>query len=290
MDVNISEKDVARKFEIISRIGRQKFEVRHKKKDGEIFDMEVYSCMLSVNDQNLIFEIAHDITERNQYFRAVEIQTKSLKEIAWIQSHVVRAPLSRLMGLIMLLKEGIVSIEQQAECLEHILSSAFEIDQIIRDITQKTYGIKDLEKIMSPNFNHISTNVHVSIVDDDEAIQFVHKLLLQKAGISNFVNQFLMGNGIIDFISENNQIDDVHIIFLDLNMPEIDGWDILDFISTHTLLCKVFVIIVSSSIEEKDKFRATSYTSVVDFIQKPFGIDDLLKLKSNTQLKNYLQE
>lgn len=290
LDVNISEKDVARKFEIISRIGRQKFEVRHKKKDGEIFDMEVYSCMLSVNDQNLIFEIAHDITERNQYFRAVEIQNKSLKEIAWIQSHVVRAPLSRLMGLIMLLKEGVVSLEQQAECLEHILSSAFEIDQIIRDITQKTYGIKDLEKIMSPNFNHISTNVHVSIVDDDEAIQFVHKLLLQKAGISNFVNQFLMGNGIIDFISENNQIDDVHIIFLDLNMPEIDGWDILDFISTHTLLCKVFVIIVSSSIEEKDKFRATSYTSVVDFIQKPFGIDDLLKLKSNTQLKNYLQE
>jgi hypothetical protein len=52
--------------------------------------------MLSVNDQNLIFEIAHDITERNQYFRAVEIQNKSLKEIAWIQSHVVRAPLSDL--------------------------------------------------------------------------------------------------------------------------------------------------------------------------------------------------
>jgi signal transduction histidine kinase len=106
--------------------------------------------MLSVNDQNLIFEIAHDITERNQYFRAVEIQNKSLKEIAWIQSHVVRAPLSRLMGLIMLLKEGVVTVEQQAECLEHILSSAFEIDQIIRDITQKTYGIKDLEKSCPP--------------------------------------------------------------------------------------------------------------------------------------------
>jgi PAS domain S-box-containing protein len=32
LDINISEKDVARKFEIISRIGRQKFEVRHRKK------------------------------------------------------------------------------------------------------------------------------------------------------------------------------------------------------------------------------------------------------------------
>ncbi|MDI9872635.1 PAS domain S-box protein [Flectobacillus roseus] len=288
LDINISEKDVAHKFEIISRIGRQKFEVKHRKKNGEIFDMEVYSCKLSVNDQNLIFEIAHDITERNQYFRAVEIQNKSLKEIAWIQSHVVRAPLSRLMGLIMLLKEGVVTVEQQAECLEHILSSAFEIDQIIRDITQKTYGIKDLEKIMSPNFNHISTTLHVSIVDDDEAIQFVHKLLLQKASISNLINQFLTGKGMIDFISENNQRDDVHLIFLDLNMPEIDGWSVLDFISTHALLCKVFVIIVSSSIEEKDKFRATSYTSVIDFIQKPLAIDGLLKLKLNTKLKNYL--
>ena len=173
--------------------------------------------MLSVNDQNLIFEIAHDITERNQYFRAVEIQNKSLKEIAWIQSHVVRAPLSRLMGLIMLLKEGVVTVEQQAECLEHILSSAFEIDQIIRDITQKTYGIKDLEKIMSPNFNHISTNLHFSIVDDDEAIQFVHKLLLQKATLTNFVNQFLTGNGIIDFISENN-----HTAFFQERITELE--------------------------------------------------------------------
>lgn len=290
LDVNISEKDVTRKFEMISRIGRQKFEVKHRKKNGEIFDMEVYSCMLRVNDQNLIFEIAHDITERNQYFRAVEIQNKSLKEIAWIQSHVVRAPLSRLMGLIMLLKDGVVSSEQQTECLEHILSSAFEIDQIIRDITHKTYGIKDLEKIMSPNFNHISINLHVSIVDDDEAIQFVHKLLLQKVGISNFVNQFLTGDRLIDFISENNQIDDVHIIFLDLNMPELDGWAVLDFISNLALQSKVFVIVVSSSIEEKDKFRATSYPSVVEYIQKPLSVEDLQKLKSNAQLKNYLKE
>lgn len=289
LDVNISQDDVTRKFEILSRLGRQKFEVQHRTANGQIFDIEVYCCMLNVNGQNLIFEIAHNITERNKYFKAVEIQNKSLKEIAWIQSHVVRAPLSRLMGLAMLVQSGFDNTTELNECLEHIVSSAFEIDQIIKDITRKTYIIQDMERNTTPNFDTISTKLHFSIVDDDNAIQLLHKLLLKKAEITPSPNQFLNGKGIVEYISANSQSEDIHIIFLDLNMPELDGWGVLDYITNNNLSCKIYVIIVSSSIDESDQLRAKVYPCVIDFIHKPISIHKLNEIKSSSQLKIYFE-
>ncbi|WP_044171044.1 PAS domain S-box protein [Flectobacillus major] len=289
LDVNISHDDLTRKFEVLSRLERQKFEVQHRTSTGQIFDMEVYCCMLNVGGQNLIFEIAHNITERNKYFKAVEIQNKSLKEIAWIQSHVVRAPLSRLMGLAMLIQDGFDNPRELNKCLEHIVSSAFEIDQIIKDITQKTYIIQDMERNTTPNFNTISTKIHFSIVDDDSAIQLLHKLLLKKAEITPSPNQFLNGKGIVEYISENNHSEDIHIIFLDLNMPELDGWGVLEYITHNNLSCKIYVIIVSSSIDESDKLRAQIYPCVIDFIQKPISINKLFEIKSSSLLKVYFE-
>jgi PAS domain S-box-containing protein len=290
LDINVSHDDFTRKFEVLSRLGRQKFEVQHRTVTGQIFDMEIYCCMLNVGGQNLIFEIAHNITERNKYFKAVEIQNKSLKEIAWIQSHVVRAPLSRLMGLAMLIQGGFDNPSELDECLEHIVSSAFEIDQIIKDITQKTYIIQDMERNTTPNFNTISTKLHFSIVDDDNAIQLLHKLLLKRAEITSTPNQFLNGKGMVGYISENNHSEDIHIIFLDLNMPELDGWGVLDYVTNNNLSCKIYVIIVSSSIDESDKLRAQIFPCVVGFIQKPISIDQLNEIKSSSQLKVYFED
>jgi PAS domain S-box-containing protein len=93
LDINTSEDDVTRKFELITKNKGQVFETKQRNKGGVVFDMEIYSCMIEIGSQNLIFEIAHDVTDRNKYFNAVEIQNKTLKDIAWVQSHVVRAPL-----------------------------------------------------------------------------------------------------------------------------------------------------------------------------------------------------
>lgn len=90
---------------------------------------------------------ALDITERKKmtldllsHVNAIEEQNKKLREIAWIQSHVVRAPLSRIMGLIDLLNNHENSdIEEQRTILNYILVSAEELDEIIKGITDKVY-------------------------------------------------------------------------------------------------------------------------------------------------------
>lgn len=79
-----------------------------------------------------------DVTDRRKYIKAIEESNERLREIAWTQSHVVRAPLAKIMGLIDLLKNHRDDLDNINEILNNILSSSEELDKIIRKITVKT--------------------------------------------------------------------------------------------------------------------------------------------------------
>jgi len=82
-----------------------------------------------------------DITNQKLQTHALETQNQKLMEIAWVQSHEVRAPLARLMGLVQLLSrysDGEIVVK---DSLHQILQSANELDEIIRKIVRKTEEI-----------------------------------------------------------------------------------------------------------------------------------------------------
>lgn len=79
-----------------------------------------------------------DITERLDHIKAIKEQNKNLREISWLQSHVIRAPLARLMGLIQLIKNPNQDPTDKQKTLEYLSLSANELDEVIRTITDKT--------------------------------------------------------------------------------------------------------------------------------------------------------
>jgi len=79
-----------------------------------------------------------DITERLTYIKAIEEQNENLKEISWLQSHVIRAPLARIMGLIQLINDPDQDMVEKKNTLNYLLTSAHELDEVIRTITDKT--------------------------------------------------------------------------------------------------------------------------------------------------------
>lgn len=85
--------------------------------------------------------IGHDVTDGLRYISEIEERNHKLQEIAWMQSHVIRAPLARLMGLIDLIRNYQHSDAEQNELLDHVLTSAHALDEIIRDISSKTERI-----------------------------------------------------------------------------------------------------------------------------------------------------
>lgn len=80
---------------------------------------------------------ASDVTASREMLNEISQQNNVLKEIAWTQSHIVRAPLARLQGLVELLETEDFDLPTQKDIIKKISKSAAELDTIIRDIVNK---------------------------------------------------------------------------------------------------------------------------------------------------------
>jgi PAS domain S-box-containing protein len=82
--------------------------------------------------------IGRDISESKRYIMAIEQQNETLRNIAFMQSHVVRAPLARLMGATGLIRDYHNSEQENNQLLDYILTSAQELDTVIKAISNKS--------------------------------------------------------------------------------------------------------------------------------------------------------
>ncbi len=123
-------------------------EIIHYNKNGDPFWVNI--SVSPVLDRKGVLthwiSIQKDVTDRRKYLQAIEEQNEKLKDIAWTQSHLVRAPLARIMGLSSMLSDLIIDEEadvpfSKQELVTLINNSSEELDKIIRDIVQKTENI-----------------------------------------------------------------------------------------------------------------------------------------------------
>lgn len=84
-----------------------------------------------------------DISERVAHIKSIEEQNKKLRDIAWKQSHIVRAPVARIMGLINLLSDEKTLNDETNSLLKYIEESALELDSIIKSIVENTITESD---------------------------------------------------------------------------------------------------------------------------------------------------
>ncbi|MBD1258971.1 PAS domain-containing protein [Maribacter polysiphoniae] len=113
----------------------------HKKKNGELVEMDIVGQHIYIDGSQCILVTCNDVTENRTNQIAIEKQNKKLREIAWMQSHIVRAPLARMMGIIELFYGNLVDENEKIEMLDHVYSSALELDTIIKDIVLKSQSI-----------------------------------------------------------------------------------------------------------------------------------------------------
>ncbi len=115
---------------------------RHTKKNGECIQVELRGNIINYNGRKAEIIVVNDITEKANYIKAIEEQNKILNEIAWMQSHLVRAPLARMMGLIDVIQNHSLNDVEKEEMMTYLLNSANELDILIKDISNKTYEAK----------------------------------------------------------------------------------------------------------------------------------------------------
>jgi CheY-like chemotaxis protein len=123
------------------------------------------------------------------------------------------------------------------------------------------------------------------LVDDDEIFTMLFSLSLQKNESVKSMEVFCNGKEAINHIEGNadNPIMLPDVIFLDLNMPIMDGWQFLDrYESILPKLAKqIDVYVLSSSIFPEDVSRAKSFDSVIEYLIKPIANEKLTEIVAN---------
>jgi CheY-like chemotaxis protein len=119
---------------------------------------------------------------------------------------------------------------------------------------------------------------NILLVDDDEIFNFINKQVLQKMGVSDEIDTALNGKQALDLLNEylsgSRSIPDV--IFLDLNMPIMDGFAFLEAFKRMNMpnKSKVSIVIVTSSENPADVKRAKDF-GVTHYLTKPIKEEDI---------------
>ncbi len=124
----------------------------------------------------------------------------------------------------------------------------------------------------------------VCIVDDDDVYQFTVKYEIERTHLVDQIKSFSDGEQAIQFLKQVAHSPALlpDILFLDINMPIMDGWDFLEEFAqlNPSLDKKVIIYMVSSSINQKDIERAKKINEVTDYLIKPVTRDKLTLLFS----------
>ncbi len=83
-----------------------------------------------------------DITEEVSHIAAIELRNRQLKEIAWVQSHVIRSPLAKIMALIDLIKSPPADDPEKDKLMDYLLLSAQELDAHINRISNEIESLE----------------------------------------------------------------------------------------------------------------------------------------------------
>jgi CheY-like chemotaxis protein len=116
------------------------------------------------------------------------------------------------------------------------------------------------------------------ITDDDEMVIFLHKLSVVESGLCE--KPVIAYNGTQAFQYIATHANDSFLILLDLNMPEMDGWQFLDAIQ-KIKDTRIYVVVVTSSVDARDRKKAYSYPQVIDYVEKPLSIENCLQIKNH---------
>lgn len=111
------------------------------------------------------------------------------------------------------------------------------------------------------------------LVDDDQNDNFFHERVIKKTSSSTIVIEKNTGQEALDYLKSKNGDKALlpDLIFLDINMPGMNGWDFLQEYDRldKELQSRVIIIMLTSSDNEDDVARAKAWDSVSDYITKP---------------------
>jgi PAS domain S-box-containing protein len=113
----------------------------HIKKNKEKIRVKIESKIIDYKGKKAVLVVASDITSHLKHLEIIEKQNEELRHTAWLQSHVVRAPVAKIIAINNQLTEGEISREEYRFLLDALSKTTEELDNNIRKVVERTEKI-----------------------------------------------------------------------------------------------------------------------------------------------------
>lgn len=132
----------------------------------------------------------------------------------------------------------------------------------------------------------------ILLVDDDEAANFLNTRLIERVAKEVDIHSVLNGKEALNFIYNNKEasVNDTKdhqpvIIFLDINMPVMNGFEFLEAIDSLGTFDynKMPIVVLSSSANIKDMERAKTH-NIYGYLSKPLTREKVEKILHDVQI------
>lgn len=123
----------------------------------------------------------------------------------------------------------------------------------------------------------------VFLVDDNYIDNIIHQKILEACQFAKEIKSFELPSQAISYLKENskNTHNIPEVIFLDIRMPEIDGYAFLDALETIPKLdlSRLIIYILSSSLDPQDRKQMLDNPHTLTYISKPLTAEIISKLE-----------
>jgi len=119
------------------------------------------------------------------------------------------------------------------------------------------------------------------LIDDSDIDLFIQRRFLEVYNFSNELLLYKSAEEALGWLQSINGESAPDIIFLDLNMPEIDGFSFLKNFKDlpEKIKTKSKIVVLTSSNSSKDREQAFTFKNVIQFITKPLKQTDIEELR-----------
>lgn len=282
-DIKDSNSEIDEDIALIVTKTKNHFNFKHRLANGQVKEVEIFATTLEVNGKPLVCSIIQDITERQEYLHTIVEQNRLIRDIAWTHAHQLRAPISKLQALI----EHLSNSDEQPyistqRIQQELMGISRQIDATLSLLAEKTSSMEDMATQIPDFTKNPKSKIRkceALVVDDDNIMLTLHSHLLKKSELFDNPKLFNSGESALEYLAKND-IPWLHfVVFLDLNMPEMNGWEFIHQTRKRLRNAQMYVVIVSSSIDPYEKEMAKSYEEIIEFISKPLQLKHMEQLR-----------